>query len=78
MTELQKKIIRFKLIESYIELMRGNADDMRVAKRLLHFLNKDEIKLDLSDEDCRVEQILSAAGVPIHYTSGFHFGYARL
>lgn len=78
MTGLQKNMIRYKLIEKHIELTRGSAEDMRVAKRLLHFLNKGEIRLGLSDEDWRTEQILEEAGVHLHYSSRGYSACARI
>lgn len=63
--KLTDKIKRYKLIEKHRELVRGDAEDMEAARRLLHFLQRGEIRLGLGDSDWHVEVELEKVGVHI-------------
>lgn len=78
MTALERKIVRYRLIDRHRELVRGSMQDLLVARRLLHFLLAGEILLDLGDVDWAVEQELDHAGVHINYSGRSYTAYARL
>lgn len=75
---LNKKIIKYKLIERHIQLTKGSFEDLEVANRLLHFLNKGEIRLGLGDIDFRTELELENTGIHISYSRNYCSAYARL
>lgn len=76
--ELKKKLIRYRLFDCHRELVKGSAEDMQVARRLLGFLRKGEIRLGLGDVDWRTEQELEKAGVHIRYSGRGYTAYARI
>lgn len=76
--ELKYKLIRYRLMERHRELVRGSKQDMEVANRILHLLNKGEIRLGLGDVDWRAEQEIDAAGVHIQYSRSGYSAYARI
>lgn len=78
MTALERKIIRYRLIDRHRELVKGSTQDLLVARRLLHFLLASEILLGLGDIDWAVEQELDRAGVHINYRGRGYTAYARL
>ncbi len=78
MTALERKIVRYRLIDRHRELVRGSEQDLLVARRLLHFLLAGEILLDLGDIDWAVEQELDRAGIHINYRGRGYTAYARL
>ena len=78
MTNLEKKMLRYRLMEKHRELARGSNDDLLVAKRLLHFLMRGEIRLGLGDADWEVENILEQNGVHLSYTGRGYSAYARV
>lgn len=78
MTALERKLIRYRLIDRHRELVRGSQQDLLVARRLLHFLLAGEILLGLGDIDWAVEQELDRAGVHINYRGRGYTAYARL
>lgn len=49
MTALERKVIRYRLIDRHRELVRGSMQDLLIARRLLHFLLAGEIRLGLDD-----------------------------
>lgn len=76
--KLTDKIKRYKLIEKHRELVRGDAEDMEAARRLLRFLQRGEIRLGLGDSDWRVEMELEKVGVHIRYSRNGNSAYAHL
>lgn len=78
MKTLEKKLIRYRLIDRHIQLVKGSTDDMQVARRLLHFLSTGEIRLGLGDVDWAVEQELENAGVHLRYSSRGYSAYAHI
>lgn len=78
MTALERKLIRYRLIDRHRELVRGSQQDLLVARRLLHFLLAGEILLGLGDIDWAVEQELDHVGVHINYRGRGYTAYARL
>lgn len=75
---LKDNLIRYRLIDRHRELVRGSQLDMEVARRILHFLNRGEIRLCLGDTDWQTEQELEHAGVHIRYSRNGYTAYARL
>lgn len=78
MVALERKIIRYRLIDRHRELVRGSMQDLLVAHRLLHFLLAGEIRLGLDDVSWAVERELDRAGVRINYSGRGYTAYARL
>lgn len=76
--ELKDKLIRYRLIERHRELVRGSDFDMQVANRILHLLNRGEIRLGLGDVDWQVEMELEKADVHINYRGRGYTAYARI
>jgi len=76
--ELKDKLIRYRLMDRHRELVRGSDFDMQVAKRILHLLNRGEIRLGLSDVDWQVEMEIEKVGVHINYRGRGYTAYARI
>lgn len=75
---LKDKLIRYRLMERHRELVRGSDFDMQVANRILHLLNRGEIRLSLGDVDWQVETELESAGIHIKYNGRGYTAYARI
>ena len=75
---LKKKIIKYKLMNRHLQLTKGSINDLLVAQKLLHFLNKGEIRLGLNDVDYATEIELENAGVHISYSRNYCNAYARI
>lgn len=78
MKALEKKRIRYRLFDRHEDLAKGSPEDMQVARRILGFLRKGEIRLDLSDVDFHTEHELKAAGVRIRTSGRGYSAYARI
>lgn len=78
MTALEKKLIKYRLFDRHKALVKGSPEDMQVARRLLGFLRKGEIRLGLGDVDWRLEQELEKAGVHIRYSVRGYSAYAHV
>ena len=76
--KLENKLIRYRLFDRHRELVKGSAEDMQVARRILGFLRKGEIRLGLGDIDWRTEHELEKAGVHIRYSVRGYTAYARI
>ena len=75
---LKDNLIRYRLMNRHLELVRGSSTDMQVARGILHLLNRGEIRLGLGDMDWEIEQELDQAGVHIRYSSNGYTAYARI
>lgn len=75
---LKDNLIRYRLMNRHLELVRGSSTDMQVARGILHLLNRGEIRLGLGDMDWEIEQELDRAGVHIRYSSNGYTAYARI
>ena len=75
---LKYNLIRYRLMNRHLELVRGSSTDMQVARGILHLLNRGEICLGLGDVDWKIEQELDRAGVHIRYSSNGYTAYARI
>ena len=76
--KLENKLIRYRLFDRHRELVKGSTEDMLVARRILGFLRKGEIRLGLGDTDWQTEQELEKAGVRIRYSGRGYTAYARI
>lgn len=75
---LKKKLIKYKLMDRHLQLTKGSINDLLVAQKLLHFLNKGEIRLGLNDVDYATEIELENTGIHISYSRNYCSAYARL
>lgn len=74
--KLKNKFIRYRLMERHTELVK--AGELDVARLVLRFLIKKEIRLGLDDASWMTESELEKAGVFIRYDRRGYTSYARL
>lgn len=78
MAGLKDNLIRYRLMNRHLELVRGSSTDTQVARGILHLLNRGEIRLGLDDVSWKIEQELDKAGVHIKYSRNGYTAYARI
>ena len=71
-------MVRYRLFDMHSKLVRGSEGDMRIARRIFHFLNVGEIRLGLGDEEWETEHVLKDAGVSFSYSRNGYSAYARI
>lgn len=76
MKSVEKNIIRYLIMAKHKQLTRDG--NYRTARRLLEFLRKKRIALDLSDADYEADNILAYLGLRATYSRSFCTAYYKL
>lgn len=76
MKSVEKNIIRYLIMEKHKQLTRGG--NYHTSRRLLEFLRKKRIALDLSDADYEADNILACLGLRATYSRSFCTAYYKL
>ncbi len=76
MKSVEKNIIRYQIMAKHKQLTRGG--NYHTARRLLEFLRKKRIALDLSDADYEADDILAYLGLRATYSRSFCTAYYKL
>lgn len=76
MKSVEKNIIRYLIMAKHRQLTRGGK--YHTARRLLEFLRKKRIALDLSDADYEADNILACLGLRATYSRSFCTAYYKL
>lgn len=63
MSNLQKKLLRYEIMNKHRKLVNGSQEEMDVARNLLKFLNNGKIKLTKLWPDWQTEYLLKDLGV---------------
>lgn len=63
MSNLQKKLLRYEIMNKHRKLVNGSQEEMDVARNLLKFLNDGKIKLTKLWPDWQTEYLLKSLGV---------------
>ena len=71
-----EKNIRYQIMAKHKQLTRGS--NYHTARRLLEFLRKKRIALDLSDADYEADDILAYLGLRATYSRSFCTAYYKL
>ena len=66
MTNLERRIIRYRLMDQHRTLVR--AGSYGVAELVLRLLRRGHVSLGLWDDAWEAEQVLTAAGLNPHYS----------
>ena len=73
---LDKKILRYKLMDAHRKLVREGK--LLEARAVLQLLRKGKITLGLGDEAWNVERLCEELGCRIRYTRGSNIAEVRL
>lgn len=76
MKSVEKNIIRYQIMAKHRQLTRGG--NYHTARRLLEFLRKKRIALDLCDTDYEAEDTLTYLGLRATYSRSFCTAYYKL
>ena len=76
MKSVEKNIIRYQIIAKHRQLVRDC--NYHTAHRLLEFLRKKRIALDLSDTDYEADDVLTCLGLRATYSRSFCTAYYKL
>ena len=76
MAKIQDKILRYRVIEHHIQLVRNG--EYQAAWGLLYLLRNGKINLGLSDDSARIESVLQKLGCKIICSRNFTIATAYL
>lgn len=73
---LEKKILRYKLMDTHRKLVREGK--LLEAREVLRLLRKGRVKLGLDDVSWEVERLCEELGCRVHYSSRGYTAEVRL